>query len=801
MYTTDLVESTDLPMLETSNHSQHLLGAIGQPSPVFQGYHLQPIALATRSESPSQHTQTFAPHTAAYGNGSRGTSGRRVKHSEEGSHSSVEDDLSTLIAHAHKQRELDKARRAATIAVDGLSGVGSQMDNLSLGGSQPRKWTVEPIAVTQYDNAQAYGVGNGLGNGINNGNGTVRFEDDHWERATGLSTHRGTAVSPVNQDNNRTPDPLSFYVPPKTAPLPTFQPFSDTAKVPPLTPQPSQLPPHLHTAGLPSQSQAELYYPSPDRAIFAPPSAASPAPLAAVASVPVNHDLAADISRHLDGLSKLIDPFLAQNGELDKARKEAEMWRREWSEAQNEIKRLQGAITKPKVGPTFTAVLIDGDGLIFQDSLISQGFSGGQKAAHALLTALPTLAASSASSPLLEVKVESSGAVSTNGETISNSEAKELGSVVVQIFLNKAGLGAALTKTGLVPSLHKYEAFWQGFSSSHELFTVCDVGVGKEATDAKIREYLKLYTRNAQCEMIVLGASHDNGYANVLSSLQTESRLSKLLLLKGYKDLAGQLKQYSSRVVSIPDLFRTTKIPPIPTTFSSIVKDSATQTKPSPPPTAAAVKPKSTKEDNQPYISTDAGQAKSSSSEGDVETIEWSTMSRSTQGNGIGGTGSTTNASYKTKKQKNAIKADDQGDVESDEWQTSKGKKDKKKKKKDQQQQQQSQVKYSKFSKQVAEAVRALDPRPCHTYYLSPWGCKNDDECKYGHDYDLNQAQLDVLAKLAKSIMCPYILGGKCRYSDDECVYGHKCPNPEYCTFGDTCRFYAIPNGHGELDE
>ena len=63
---------------------------------------------------------------------------------------------------------------------------------------------------------------------------------------------------------------------------------------------------------------------------------------------------------------------------------------------------------------------------------------------------------------------------------------------------------------------------------------VVDVGPGKEASDAKIRgtpkptrqpqilkliaEHLKLYTKNAQCEMIVLGASHDNGYANVLSS-------------------------------------------------------------------------------------------------------------------------------------------------------------------------------------------------------------------------------------------------------------------------------------------
>jgi hypothetical protein len=52
-------------------------------------------------------------------------------------------------------------------------------------------------------------------------------------------------------------------------------------------------------------------------------------------------------------------------------------------------------------------------------------------------------------------------------------------------------------------------------------------------------------------------------------SLSTEDRISKLLVLKGYNDLAGQLRQYSSRVVTIPDLFRTSKIPQ---SFSSIVQ-------------------------------------------------------------------------------------------------------------------------------------------------------------------------------------------------------------------------------------
>ena len=101
-----------------------------------------------------------------------------------------------------------------------------------------------------------------------------------------------------------------------------------------------------------------------------------------------------------------------------------------------------------------------------------------------------------------------------------------------------------------------------------------DVGPGKEATDAKIREHLRFYVCNVQCKMIVLGASHDNGYANILSSLSTENRLAKLLLLRGYSDLAGQLKQYSNRVVTIPNLFRRDKIP---LSFSSVAAAKSTK--------------------------------------------------------------------------------------------------------------------------------------------------------------------------------------------------------------------------------
>ena len=37
--------------------------------------------------------------------------------------------------------------------------------------------------------------------------------------------------------------------------------------------------------------------------------------------------------------------------------------------------------------------------------------------------------------------------------------------------------------------------------------------------------------------------------------------------------------------------------------------------------------------------------------------------------------------------------------------------------------------------KSITGSVRNLKPRPCHTYFLSPWGCKAGDDCDYAHDY------------------------------------------------------------------
>lgn len=94
----------------------------------------------------------------------------------------------------------------------------------------------------------------------------------------------------------------------------------------------------------------------------------------------------------------------------------------------------------------------------FQEALIQSGYAGGQRAAQTLLSALPNLAASSSfndDSNGIEVTVDANGSVTssspTDGERNTAAQAKELGSVIVQVFLNKSGLGTALKQVSTNP--------------------------------------------------------------------------------------------------------------------------------------------------------------------------------------------------------------------------------------------------------------------------------------------------------------------------------------------------------------
>ncbi|WOO76924.1 uncharacterized protein LOC62_01G000537 [Vanrija pseudolonga] len=549
-------------------------------------------------------------------------------------------------------------------------------------------------------------------------------------------------------------------------------------------------------------------------------NSAPPAPAPGAVAAPVDPrngagnstEPAAAAAHHLQALTALLGPLSAQTEEIHRLRAEVELWRGEWQRCDRERRRLEAIVSakssEPIQGSPFSVVLIDGDGLIFQDEHLRKGFAGGQQAARALVASLPKLAGG--------VFVSTSSAPSPRSDSTDEAPTHELGAVVVNVFVNKSGLGHALLRAGSIPSWSVYDAFWLGFSAAHDLFSVIDVGHGKEATDAKVREHLKLYTSNRQCGTIFLGASHDNSYTTVLQSLETTTPLmSKLVILKGYSDLAHGLKQYADRAVTVPDLFRTTRLEkvvaahpmngaPSPTspTAPAAVKglrqrrgvpppSPLAAAPPPPPPTVTPAVPE-VEEGASSHEEEAQATASDNESEPDVQVIEWDSLGHPpltpqtpgwpSRGSGSGPSG---RGARPTSARANNNLLATPGEEEDGDWE------DGKKKGK----------KYKPATRAASiPTVRNLKPRPCHTFYLSPWGCKNGDGCEYAHHYKLNEEQTEELARLAKEIICPYVRTKRCHFSEDECVYGHRCPRGERCTFGETCRFKDLPNGHGEAD-
>ncbi|WVW81850.1 hypothetical protein I302_103848 [Kwoniella bestiolae CBS 10118] len=496
--------------------------------------------------------------------------------------------------------------------------------------------------------------------------GIIRLDDDTIDYKT---TARRKA-SPLSLGVDGIPQP------PKTAPLPpsrntlNFQPFDE-----PLTPQ------HGQTTSLqPPTNPAGLYLP--------PPPTATPANHTLKPSLnPV--DNVQNVKSHLEGLSIHLAGLFDQVNQIEELKKEVKYWKDVCLGLEIGKKDMEIVLTQTQnqqMGSKFTAFLIDGDHYIFHEKRFQSGYEGGQEAAQTLL------------------------------RVVKERNLSE--KAIVQIFLNKSTLGATLIKNGIIQTWAKYDQFWQGFSSSNGLITVCDLGSGGDSAQSKIDEYVRLYSENPQCDQIILGSAEKTCPRSTHPS-QAYSTDKLLLLTRGDPSYIGH------QAIIIPNLFQTTELVPLtarPTTDSV---------------------------------------------ENHIEEYHWSTFQ--------------TKAGRAGKSHK--INVPPVPVLSSDEFSP------KRKFKKN-----------NKYNKAAAEQVRRLDPRPCHTHYLSEWGCRDVDACSYGHGYHLSNAQLNELARMAKSVICPYMKEGRCRYDDEDCVYGHKCPNANKCPFGESCRFQVIPNGHGELD-
>lgn len=151
----------------------------------------------------------------------------------------------------------------------------------------------------------------------------------------------------------------------------------------------------------------------------------------------------------------------------------------------------------------------------------------------------------------------------------------------ITIYFNKSGLLDTLVAHNKCTA-EQFEAFCIGFSQASPRFLMIDVGPGKEAIDAKIREYLQTYTRFPQTLRVFFGGmttlfyifhfletflflgGHDNGYASTLTALENEQYLGKLVLLEGYDDMTNELRKLSLPSLKLEGLFMTQKLSYLP---------------------------------------------------------------------------------------------------------------------------------------------------------------------------------------------------------------------------------------------
>ncbi|KJA30078.1 hypothetical protein HYPSUDRAFT_256958 [Hypholoma sublateritium FD-334 SS-4] len=229
----------------------------------------------------------------------------------------------------------------------------------------------------------------------------------------------------------------------------------------------------------------------------------------------------ADSRNSIQRLERELSVYQRAYSDLDAERKRVEILK---LEADKKIENLDNQLKGHRV-----IALIDGDGVIFNSGLISEGRSGGHLAAQKLSDSI----------------IQHLNA--TNGTNQYQ--------LWVYVFLNKRGLTDTFGRARLPVAKHRFEEFIVGFNQAAERFMMIDVGSEKEAADAKIKALLEDEIRLPQTEKIIFGGCHDNGYVTTLRSQITAGFKNKITLLRGYTDMAMGISDLDLPSFSVPELF------------------------------------------------------------------------------------------------------------------------------------------------------------------------------------------------------------------------------------------------------
>lgn len=227
-------------------------------------------------------------------------------------------------------------------------------------------------------------------------------------------------------------------------------------------------------------------------------------------------------SQHHDTLQEILERYAQLTEDYRRLRSDYE----EEKESREKYKKLaRGQERNP-----FVLVLIDGDGYIFDDTLIKAGADGGVRAANLLHAAI-------------------------KDRLIRFGRDADECRIMVRVYCNLAGLSRALARAGLSGNEARSLApFSASFTRAQELFDFVDAGDKKENADFKIREMFRLFADNSQCKHIFFAGCHDSGYLSLLSPFT--GKTDRISLIRG-SYFSPELQALGLRIEDMPNIFRT----------------------------------------------------------------------------------------------------------------------------------------------------------------------------------------------------------------------------------------------------
>ncbi|KAL5381134.1 hypothetical protein DPSP01_007388 [Paraphaeosphaeria sporulosa] len=399
---------------------------------------------------------------------------------------------------------------------------------------------------------------------------------------------------------------------------------------------------------------------------------------------------------------------------------------------------LQGALERNP----FVLILIDGDGMIFENEFLQKGLAGGKQAAVSLYSTIATY-------------------IERETRTIPPTSR-----VLCRIYANVKGLADVLVRAGIVNKAAQFEDFTRGFTNGRTFFDFIDVGPGKDRADDKIIETLKLFLDDFHCRQIFFGCSHDNGFARPLEEyLGDDTKISKVTLLEGVpfeKELLGL--PYKTK--KFDGLFRETKINVLATLVglaSPAVKNynvlNGLPTRLPPPPTSfdsPPSRPMSSGVLHTPSTlildeSAPVNKAKNWAALAAAPPPPVTTQPVTT---------------YKHMNREEVIARNRIG--------------------------QRVDPPCRDFDKAEVDRIKKI--KMCNVHFLRN-ECPFGGNCTHLHNYQPTEAEIATLRLVAR--MAPCQNGSGCQ--DIKCIYGHRCPAPppranqlrggKNCVFGESCKF------------